>query len=98
MNIIRSVSVLILFFGILLMTDYVTRSYSMNESNFIKTKRKPTMNEIYSKYESEKPSKVFGKMFTESSVWMGYTDNDVKDSKNVNYYSLFNPKKYSSVD
>lgn len=98
MNIIRSVSVLILFFGIIIMTVYVTRSYSMNESNFIKAKRKPTINEIYSKYESKKPSKVFGKMFTDSTVWMGYSDKDVKDSKNVNYYSSFNPKKYSSVN
>ena len=40
------------------MTVYVTRSYSMNESNFIKAKRKPTINEIYSKNLKFMPPKA----------------------------------------
>ena len=99
MNIIRSVSVLILFFGIIILTVYVTRSYSLdnNNNNLVKEK-KPSIHDIYLKHNSKRPSNVFGKMFSDSSVWMGYTDSDVKNAPDsLNYYSTFDSKKYSDI-
>ena len=97
MNIIRSMSVLILFFGIIILTIYITRSYTLDE-NLKVTPKKQTIHDIYLKKKSERPSKVFDKMFTDSSVWMGYTDTDIKNAPNsMSYYSQFNTQKYSDI-
>tara|TARA_B100000161_G_C33538959_1_gene409720 strand:+ start:825 stop:1124 length:300 start_codon:yes stop_codon:yes gene_type:complete len=97
MNIIRSISVLILFFGIIILTIYITRSYTLDQ-NLKSAPKKQTIHDIYLKKKSERPSKVFDKMFTDSSVWMGYTDTDIKNAPNsMNYYSKFNTQKYSDI-
>jgi len=101
MNIIRSVSVLVLFFGLLILTSYVTKSYYSNCNNKIfkeKKEKKPSTHDSYLEYDSDRPTKVYKQMFTDSSVWMGYTDSDVKDGPdNMNNYSTFDSQKYSSI-
>ena len=96
MNIIKSISLLILFFGLIILTIYLTRSYTLNE-NFVK-KRK-SIKDLYNQEKLKRPTTVFKKMFTDSSVWMGFTDSDVKNAPdNLTYYDQFNTKKYSNID
>ena len=81
------------------MTVYVTRSYSLDENNKIVKEKRNKIHDLYLKHLSKRPSKVFGKMFSDSSVWMGYTDSDVKNAPDsLNYYSTFDSKRYSNVD
>ena len=99
MNIIRTVSVLILFFGLIILTVYVTRSYTLHDNTQTEVKKQLSLYDLYMKERSKKPSQVFKNMFTDSSVWMGYTDPDVKNMpKNLNTYDLVNSKIYSLIE
>ena len=93
MNIIRNLSVLILFFGIIIMTVYITKSYGNRFNNQIMRKarldiKKKEMNKLLKKHNSERPSKVFGNMFSEPTVWMGYSDQDTINKDISTYESI----------
>tara|TARA_B100001287_G_C22615852_1_gene497519 strand:+ start:15 stop:314 length:300 start_codon:yes stop_codon:yes gene_type:complete len=80
MNLIRNFSVLILFFGIILLTIYITKSYSLPIDNKIKQYKedqaKQDLEDNIRKENSTKPSKMFSRMFSEPTVWMGNSDPD----------------------
>lgn len=101
MNIIRNLSVLILFFGIIIMTVYITKSYGnrldgqiMRNARLDEKKRK--MEKLLKNHKSKRPSKVFGNMFLEPTVWMGYSDQDTINSK-INNYSDFKKNKFDNI-
>lgn len=80
MNLIRNFSVLILFFGIIIMTIYITKSYSFSIDDKLQEykdimKNKEIQNNIR-KENSTTPSKNFSNMFSEPTVWMGNTNPD----------------------
>ena len=105
MNIIRNLSVLILFFGIIIMTVYITKSYTYKiEDSIVHQARlnnkKREMEDLLKKHNSKRPSKIFGNMFTEPTVWMGYSDQDTIN-KNISTYKPIedrnNSQKYSEI-
>lgn len=81
MEILRNISILILFFGIILLTIYLTKSYNkpivLEEDNLDK-KIETELDKHYSKL----PSKRFSNMFENPSLWMGYADIDSKEYLN----------------
>ena len=78
------------------MTFYLSRSYKID---FCKSSEKNTTYGVYLNELSKKPTKNYSKMFTDSSVWMGYTDPDTKDTKyDPNFYSLNSGKDRNSFD
>ena len=102
MNIVRNISVLILLFGIIIMTVYITKSYTYNIEDSIVYKaklenKKREMENKINEHNSKRPSKIFGNMFEEPSVWMGYSDQDTI-TKNIDGYAEFNTKKYSNFN
>ena len=101
MNLIRNLSTLILFFGILMMTFYISRSYQID----LEKKHGSTKQTLYNQYlkkenelPSDKPSKVFGRMFSQPTVWMGYSDPDTKNMENNNYYTAQTGRNNNSLD
>lgn len=96
MILIRNLSALILFFGIIMMTFYISRSYNFN---FESKEKKISLNDKYLNELSKRPSKIFKNMFEQPTVWMGYADNDTKDSKyDQNYYTTVTGKNTNSLD
>lgn len=101
MKLIRNISVLILFFGIIILTIYMTKSYNFKIEDSVIHKSKLDMekkkleNEL-NKHYSKRPTKMFSKMFENSTPWMGYSDPDTI-AKNITTYADFDSKKYSSV-
>ena len=87
MNIIKNFSVLILFFGIIILTVYITRTYSYKPEDINKYVDNNKENELLD-FESKRPSKIFDNMFKNSTVWMGYSDPDTI-TKNLNNYTYF---------
>ena len=59
------------------------------------------MENLLKKHDSKRPSKIFGNMFSEPTVWMGYSDQDTID-KNISTYSTIedrnNNQKYSELN
>ena len=106
MNIIRNLSVLILFFGIIIMTIYITKSYTYKiEDSLVKQakldNKKREMDMLLKKHNSKRPSKIFGNMFTEPTVWMGYSDQDTIDKNISTYDQAFDrnkSQKYSAFE
>ena len=106
MNIIRNLSVLILFFGIIIMTVYVTKSYTYKiEDSMVRQARrdnkKRKLEDLLKTHDGKRPSKIFGNMFSDPAVWMGYSDQDTIDKNistyaNVNYTN--NTNKYSKIN
>lgn len=106
MNIIRNLSVLILFFGIIIMTVYITKSYTYKiEDGMVRQakldNKKREMQDLLKKHDGKRPSKIFGNMFSHPTVWMGYSDQDTID-KNISTYSTVedknNKQKYSEIN
>ena len=84
MNIIRNLSVLILFFGIIIMTVYITKSYTYKIEHGVVRQakldnRKRELTDQLKKHDGTRPSKIFGNMFLEPTVWMGYSDPNTID-------------------
>jgi hypothetical protein len=78
-HIIHNISVIFIFFGIILLTVNLTKSYNKcpvldRESNKV-IAAKPV--------SKDRPSKVYSKMFNQPDVWMGYADFDTKDFKST---------------
>lgn len=74
-HIIHNISVIFIFFGIILLTVNLTKSYNkcpVIESNKV-IAAKPV--------SKDRPSKVYNKMFNQPDVWMGYADFDTKNFK-----------------
>lgn len=83
------------------MTVYITKSYTYNIEDSIvnqaklENKKREMENKI-NEHNSKRPSKIFGNMFEEPSVWMGYSDQDT--ITNIDGYAEFNTKKYSNFN
>ena len=83
------------------MTIYITRSYNhkIEDSIIYKSKidmKKRKLKNAIQKYNSQRPSNIFDKMFENSTPWMGYSDPDTV-SKNISKNAPFNSNKYSTV-
>ena len=61
----------------------------------LENKKREYENKI-NQHNSKRPSKMFGNMFEEPSVWMGYSDQDTI-TKNINDYADFDSSKYSKL-
>lgn len=75
-HIIHNISIILIFFGIVLLTHNLTKSYS--KCNIVvQQKKEVNQNTV----NQDRPSKVFNKMFNSPDVWMGYADFDTKNFK-----------------
>ena len=90
MEIIRNFSVIILFFGIIMLTIYVTKSFCLDTNRLIRKSHKSHIDKdsLMRRYVESKPSKVFKNMFRYPSVWLGY--NDTTD---INYANISKQEK-----
>ena len=70
-HIIHNISIIFIFFGIILLTYNLSKSY--NKCNNI-IHEKSVINQ-------DRPSKIFNKMFDSPDIWMGYADFDTKNFK-----------------
>ena len=73
-HIIHNISIILIFFGIILLTINLTKSYNKCPI-IINEKQQTTQNNIY----QERPSKMYDKMFSQPELWMGYADFDIKN-------------------
>lgn len=67
-HILHNISVIILAFGIILMTMYVTKATYVPTQKNITGVRRRYKNDIY----DDNPSKVFKSLFNQPSTWQGY--------------------------
>lgn len=75
-HIIHNISIILIFFGIILLTYNLTKSYNKC-TNIVQEKSVINQNTI----NQDRPSKVFNKMFNLPDIWMGYADFDTKNFK-----------------
>jgi len=78
-HIIHNISVILMFFGIILLTVNLTKSYNKCPAY------KPggtIVREEPEKLDQERPSKIYDRMFNRPDVWMGYADFDTKNNSN----------------
>ena len=75
-HIIHNISIILIFFGIILMTFNLTKSYNKCPV-VVQQKQEVNQNTV----NQDRPSKVFNKMFNSPDVWMGYADFDTKNFK-----------------
>ena len=75
-HIIHNISIILIFFGIILLTYNLTKSYNKCS---IPVQQKEEVNQ--NTVNQDRPSKVFNKMFNSPDVWMGYADFDTKNFK-----------------
>ena len=73
-HIIHNISIILIFFGIILLTINLTKSY--NKCPII-IQDKQTINK--SNIFQERPSKIYNNMFNQPEIWMGYADFDTKN-------------------
>ena len=73
-HIIHNISIILIFFGINLLTINLTKSYNKCPI-IINEKQQINQNNIY----QERPSKMYDKMFSQPELWMGYADFDIKN-------------------
>ena len=96
MNLIRNFSILILFFGIILITIYITKSYTYSIEDKLQEykdyQKKKEIEDNIRKENSTKPSKMFSKMFSEPTVWIGNSDPDTisRNNNKQNLTSTYN--------
>ena len=90
-HILYNISLIILSFGIILLTVYITKASSngfktsdviLMEQQLERQRRGLTNEENIYDY---RPSKVYKKMFSNPSVWLGYSDFDENEIKNKIY-------------
>ncbi len=74
-HIIHNISIVLIFFGIILLTHNLTKSY-MN-TNYPVQQDDTVVNQ--NTINQDRPSKIFNKMFNLPDVWMGYADFDTKN-------------------
>jgi len=83
-HVIHNISIIFIFFGIILLTYNLTKSYNKsNNSKFIEKEYKDDNQEYQDNNQEyqDKPSVIYNKMFTSPDVWMGYADLDTKDNQ-----------------
>ena len=80
MILIRNLSALILFFGIIMMTFYISRSYNFNLE---RKEEKISVNDAYLNEISKRPTKIFKNMFDQPTVWMGYMQTMIQKILNM---------------
>lgn len=90
--ILHNISLILLSVGIILLTVYITKASSngfktsdvilMEQQELEKRRRGLTNEENIYDY---RPSKIYKKMFSEPSVWLGYSDFDETEIKNKIY-------------
>ena len=73
-HIIHNISIILIFFGIILLTINLTKSYNKCPI-IINEKQQNNQTNIY----QERPSKMYDKMFSQPELWMGYADFDIKN-------------------
>jgi hypothetical protein len=81
-HILHNISLVILFFGIILITVYITKAYNTNKCRAEPTDIDSDNNDtdIY----DERPNQIFKKMFQNTSVWANtyqLLDGDKDDKK-----------------
>lgn len=72
-HIIHNISIVFMFFGIILLTYNLTKTYNQCPNTQAKSESKQNFS-----LESERPSRIFNKMFKLPDVWMGYADFNTK--------------------
>lgn len=77
-HIIHNIAVILIFIGIILLTINLTKSY--NKCPVVQQRNQYIDQNTE---DQDRPSKIFNKMFSNSDVWMGYADNDTKDTNTV---------------
>ena len=77
-HIIHNISIILIFFGIILLTNNLTKSY--NKCSIVVQPKHDVDKNIVNQ---DKPSKVFNKMFNSPDIWMGYADFDTKNFKST---------------
>ena len=99
-KIIRNISVIIIFFGFMLLSSYITKSYYVfNDVEYEKVIDKIIKEEKRRKIKVtkednvERPTLIFKNMFQNPSPWMGYTDELTKDYMETqeNFANISNP-------
>jgi hypothetical protein len=78
-HIVHNISIIIIFFGIILLTINLTKSY--NKCPVYKQSNNILVDES-ERLDQERPSKIYDRMFNRPEVWMGYADFDTKTSNN----------------
>jgi len=77
-NVIHNISVLLIFFGAILLTYNLTKTY--NKCPIVEKENIPK--EFKQKLNQERPSEIYNRMFSKPDVWMGYADMDTKAVQN----------------
>jgi len=78
-NIIHNISVILILFGIILLTYNLTKSYS--KCTIIKQNEMTDGKQILNQ---ERPAEIYQSMFRQNDVWMGYADFNVRNQSNTN--------------
>ena len=78
-HIIYNISIMLIFFGVILLTYNLTKSYNKCTIKSNNNNKSDNSQQILNQ---DNPSQIFSKMFEQSDVWMGYADFDVKEIQN----------------
>ena len=80
-HILHNISMILLFFGIILMTVYFTKA---SNNGFETTEKKNLQNvrrrETYQSIYDYRVTDDYEKMFIQPSMWLGYQDYDPKET------------------
>jgi hypothetical protein len=78
-QIIHNISVILIFFGAILLTYNLTKSYS--KCTIVKQNEMTDGDQIL---DQENPSLIYEKMFRQNDLWMGYADFNARNNFNGN--------------
>jgi hypothetical protein len=78
-QIIHNISVILIFFGAILLTYNLTKSYS--KCTIVKQNEMTDGDQIL---DQENPSLIYEKMFRQNDLWMGYADFNARNKMNTN--------------
>ena len=78
-NIIHNISVILILFGIILLTYNLTKSY--NKCAIVKQNEMTDGKQLL---DQERPTQIYQKMFRDNDIWMGYADFNIKNESNTN--------------
>jgi hypothetical protein len=78
-QIIHNISVILIFFGAILLTYNLTKSY--NKCTIVKQNEMTDGKQLL---DQDRPSKIYQTMFRDNGVWMGYADFSARNKMNTN--------------
>ena len=78
-QIIHNISVILIFFGAILLTYNLTKSYS--KCTIVKQNEMTDGKQLL---DQERPTQIYQKMFRDNDIWMGYADFNIKNESNTN--------------